>query len=247
VKVAIPLLDNEASISPDLVQLCEIGFLRMPGPLTSQQLSVLADAYDGVITAASGPDFKVGSTTARMSDLLSFSTIFDEVFLYRPLLEACSRFFGEDFKLSSLLGRTLKSETPAQPLHADLSRTSEDAPLLGFILMIDSFRAENGATRFVPRSHKWSSVPEDCMTETRAQHPDEILACGEAGTMILFNAAIWHGHTANLTSCERRSVQGYFVRMSVRQGFDFSSRLSRQVQARMTPLARHLLALDPSE
>ena len=32
----------------------------------------------------------------------------------------------------------------------------------------------------------------------------------DAGTMILFNGAVWHGHTANITRCQRRSIQGYF-------------------------------------
>ncbi len=218
--------------------------MRMPGPLTSERFGAFTDAYDQVMSAGCGPDFKVASTTTRMSDLLSFSAIFDQVFLHEPLLKVCSRFFGEDFRLSSLLGRTLRAGTPAQALHADLPRTSEDAPLLGFILMVDPFREENGATRFVPGSHKWPALPADSMADTRAPHPGETLACGEARTMILFDGAIWHGHTANVTSRERRSIQGYFVRRNVRQGFDFRSRLPEQVQARMTPLARHLLALD---
>jgi ectoine hydroxylase-related dioxygenase (phytanoyl-CoA dioxygenase family) len=216
----------------------------MLGSFSSQRLHALADAYDQVMAAAYAPDFKVGSTTTRTSDLLSFGAIFDEVFLYKPLVETCSHFFRQDFKLSSLLGRTLRPETPAQGLHTDLPRTSEDAPLLGFILMIDPFREENGATRFVPGSHQWPGVPAESMEDTRAPHPGETLSCGEAGTMVLFDGAIWHGHAANVTSRERRSIQGYFIRRNVRQGFDFRSRLPDHVQERMNPLARHLLALD---
>ncbi|WP_420818762.1 phytanoyl-CoA dioxygenase family protein [Occallatibacter savannae] len=181
-----------------------------------------------------------------MSDLLSFSAIFDEVFLHEPLLTACSLFFEGDFKLSSFLGRTLRARTPAQALHADLPRASQDAPLLGFILMLDSFRRENGATRFIPGSHKWPSVPDEATGQTGTQHPDEVMCFGEKGTMIVFDGSVWHGHGANLTSGNRRSIQGYFVRRTVRQGFDFRTRLSEQVQTRMQPLARHLLELDQS-
>src|SRR5436309_5817387 len=52
-----------------------------------------------------------------MSDLLSFNSVFDEVFLYPPLLEACSHLIGEPFKLSSFLARTVRPRTPAQELH----------------------------------------------------------------------------------------------------------------------------------
>jgi len=97
------------------------GFLTMPGPFSGTGLRDLADAYDGVMAAACGPDLKIGSSTTRMSDLLSFNSLFDEVFLHPPLLEACS--------------------------------------------------------------------------------------LGEAGMLILFNGAIWHGHTANVTRKPRRSIQ----------------------------------------
>jgi hypothetical protein len=220
------------------------GFVSIPGPLSGDQFANLGEAYDKVMAEACGPDLKVGSSTTRMSDLLRFNAVFDEVFLYPPLLEACSHLIGEPFKLSSFLARTLRPGTPAQELHADLSRTSEDAPLLGFILTLDAFREENGATRFVPGSHEWPDVPGDRLCHLRAEYPGESLACGEPGTMILFNAAIWHGHTANITERPRRSIQGYFVKRNAKQGFCFRSRLAAHVQRRMSSLARYLLALD---
>ncbi len=92
---------------------------------------------------------------------------FDDIFLYPPLLAACRQVIGEPFKLSSFLARTLRPNTLAQDLHADLMRDSPDAPLIGFILMIDPFRQDNGATRFVPRSHNWPDAPSDRLTDTK--------------------------------------------------------------------------------
>jgi ectoine hydroxylase-related dioxygenase (phytanoyl-CoA dioxygenase family) len=40
--------------------------------------------------------------------------------------------------------------------------------------------------------------------------------------MIIFDAAVWHGHTANSTSKARRSIQGYFVRRGADQAMRFS-------------------------
>ncbi len=225
-------------------ELAASGFVTIPGPLSGERFNGLLTAYDDLMTAACGPDFNVGSTTTRMSDLLSFSSAFNEVFLYPPLLEACGNVVGERFKLSSFLARTLRTGTPAQELHADLPRDSEDSPLLGFILMIDPFREENGATRFIPGSHLWDDLPRDRVSDTRAKYPGEVLGCGEPGTMILFNAAIWHGHTANLTLCGRRSIQGYFVRRNARSGFDFRNRLPDAVRTRLSPLERYLLGID---
>ena len=220
------------------------GFLTIPGPLSGDRFNNLAEAYDQVMAKACVLDLNVGSSTTRMSDLLSFNSVFDEVFLYPPLLEACSHFIGEPFKLSSFLARTFRPGTPAQELHADLSRTSKDAPLFGFILTVDAFREENGATRFVPGSHNWPDVPSDRLSDPRAEYPGEIVVCGEPGTMILFNAAVWHGHTANVTERPRRSIQGYFVRRNATQGFCFRSRLTEHIQTRLSSLARYLLAID---
>ena len=230
--------------SQSVRQLVESGFVVVPGPLSGSPFNELTAAYDEVMAVAAGPDFKIGSTTTRMSDLLTYGSVFDDVFLYPLLLEACSHIIGEPFKLSSFSARTLRARTPAQELHADLPRGSEDAPLVGFILMIDSFREENGATRFVPTSHNWTDLPCDRLSDTRAKYAGEVLGCGESGTMIIFNGAIWHGHTANITQDSRRSIQGYFVRRSARSGFDFRNRLHFSSRARMSPWARHLLALD---
>ncbi len=230
--------------SQSVRQLVESGFVIIPGPTSGDPFNELTAAYDEVMAVASGPDFKIASTTTRMLDLLNYGPVFDDIYLYPPLLEACSHIIGEPFKLSSFLARTLRAGTPAQELHSDLARDSEDAPLLGFILMIDSFRQENGATRFVPTSHNWTDLQCDRLSDTRARYSGEVLGCGERGTMIIFNGAIWHGHTANVTPDARRSIQGYFVRRSARSGFDFRNRLLSAARTRMSPQARYLLTLD---
>ena len=238
-------ISSGSTLPPQSVrQLVESGFVLVPGALSSDRLSELNAAYDEAVAAAAGPDFKIGSTTTRISDLLSYASVFDDVYLYPPLLEACSHIIGEPFKLSSFLARTLRGGTPAQELHADLVRGSEDAPLVGFILMIDSFREVNGATRFVPTSQTWSDLPSVRLSDARAKCSGEVLGCGERGTMIIFNGAIWHGHTANATPDSRRSIQGYFVRRSARSGFDFRNRLLPAARNRMSSLARYLLVLE---
>ena len=225
-------------------QLIDAGFVVIRGPHSGRQLNKLATAYDEMMALASGPEFSIGSTTTRMSDLLNHGPAFDDIFLYPPLHEACMKLIGEPFKLSSFLARTLRPGSISQGLHTDLPRDSEDAPLLGFIFMVDPFRQDNGATRFVPCSHSWPDLPSDRSPDAKGSYSGEVLACGEAGSVTIFNGAIWHGHTANPTAYPRRSLQGYFVRRNVRSGTDFSRSLYPTTQARMSPSARYLLGLD---
>ena len=112
------------------------------------------------------------------------------------------------------------------------------------VWMLDAFTTENGATRMVPGSHKWGTRPEDVMADTMEPHPEEILLTGEAGTIAVMNAHMWHGGTANRTSTPRLAMHGFYCRSDKPQQ-QYQKRLLRpEVQAGMGPELRRLLALD---
>lgn len=227
----------------DAKELLDRGFVMIPGPVATERLSRFSAAYDAAMSSANTADIKVGSTTVRVSDFVNRGSEFDDLYIFPPLLEASHHIIGAPFKLSSSFGRTLQPRSVAQDIHIDIKRDSEDLPMAGFILMIDEFRADNGATRFVPGSHFWSEVPEQVIENRQADCAGEVLACGPAGSMIIFNGAVWHGHTANVTDAPRRSIQGYFVRREARSGIDWSARMLPETLARIVPLARYLLAI----
>src|SRR3954465_5186593 len=126
-----------------------------------------------------------------------------DLYVFPPLLEACCRVIGGALKLSSFAARTGGAGSKAQDLHMDVPPDSPDWPLLGFILMVDDFRPDNGTTRFVPGSHRWPATPEDTMPDVRAAHEGEVLACAAAGSLLVFNGSAWHGHTANRSNGPR--------------------------------------------
>jgi ectoine hydroxylase-related dioxygenase (phytanoyl-CoA dioxygenase family) len=178
-----------------------------------------------------------------VNDFVNRGAAFDDLYVFPPLLEACCRVIGQPFKLSSLHARTLRPHVPAGDLHVDVRRDSADWPLLAFILMVDEFRPDNGATRFVPGSHRWPGTPEDRTPDVRAEHDDEVLACGPAGSLLVFNGSAWHDHSANTSSGSRRSIQGAFIPRDGRAGTDFAGRMQPGTHARLSPLARYMLAL----
>ena len=63
--------------------------------------------------------------------------------------------------------------------------------------MLDDFTPENGATRFVPGTHRSGRLPQDVLADASAPHPDERLLLGRRGTIVVMNAHMWHGGTAN--------------------------------------------------
>jgi ectoine hydroxylase-related dioxygenase (phytanoyl-CoA dioxygenase family) len=203
----------------------------------------LADAYTAAVGSATDDDVRIGSTSTKVTDFVNRAAAFDNLYVFPPLLEACCRVIGRPFKLSSLNARTLRPASRSQELHVDVSRGSADWPLLGFILMVDEFRPDNGATRFVPGSHRWSSGPEEALADPRAEHGEQVLACGIAGSLLVFNGSVWHGHTANTSSEPRRSLQGAFIPRDGRAGTDFAARMQPETRARLGTVAQHVLAL----
>ena len=192
----------------------DFGFVILPGAISARRVAEIGLAYDELMVPSSSPDFRAGSTTNRRY-FVDSRMAFQDVYQHPPLLVACAQLIGRPFKLSSLLGRTLRAGSPAQQLHTDIARDSaDDALMAGFILMLDPFTPANGATRFIPGSQSWPDLPSDALADPRLDCEGEVLACGDAGSMIIFNAAVWHGHTANTTPKARRSIQGYFVRCS---------------------------------
>jgi len=222
-------------------ELEQQGFTVIPGPVSADQMSLLAHAYDAAVASATGDDIRVGSTTTRVSDLVNRGEEFDDLYIFPPLLAACRLVIARPFKLSSLLARTLRPRQPAQGLHVDLRRDWADWPLVGFILMVDEFRPDNGATCFVPGSQAWPGTPEEATADQLDAGP--MPACGPAGSLLIFNGSTWHGHGANTSSAPRRSIQGFFIPRDGQAGTDFASRMTPATRGRLTPLAHHVLAL----
>jgi ectoine hydroxylase-related dioxygenase (phytanoyl-CoA dioxygenase family) len=219
------------------------GFTVLPGVVPPDRVGPLATAYDRAVASAPGADIGVGRSSTRVRDFVNRGREFDDLYVHPPLLEAARLVIGRPFKLSSFQARSLHPLAAAGELHVDVPRGSVDWPLLGFILMVDDFRLDNGATRFVPTSHRWETAPSDALADATAEYGGEELALGEFGSMLVFNGSAWHGHTANRTARARRSLQGAFIPREGRSATDFGSRMTPETRARLGSLARDLLAL----
>src|SRR3954469_16492022 len=173
------------------------GFVVIPGPVAPEGLERLAAAYDSAVYSAALDDVSVGSSTTRVHDFVNRGPEFDALYVYRPVLKACCSVIGRPFKLSTMLARTVRPRSPAQALHVDYERDADGWPMLGFILMLDEFRSDNGATRFVPGSHEWPTLSGDLTNAPPADDEGQVVACGPAGSVIVYNGSVRHGHTAN--------------------------------------------------
>ena len=229
------VLSAQKNLPPEaLLSFQTDGFMVMDGPIPEQKVTELADIYDRAVAAAAIEDVRVGSTTTRISDFVNRGEDFDELYIFPPLLEAACQVIRQPFKLSTLHARTLRPNVPAQRLHVDFAADPQGWPMLGFIFMIDEFTPDNGATCFIPHSQGAESQPESQMA---------IPACGSAGSIVVFNGSIWHGHGANRTNHPRRSIQGAYIRRSEESGANLPTRMLPRTLDRISQLAKYLLTV----
>lgn len=227
------LLHND----PSLERLAGDGFVVIDGPYQAAELSALSIAYDKAVASAEPPDKRIGTST-RVWDIVSRIPATETLYTFAPLLRACAAVLGQAFKLSATCFRTLESGAPMQRLHVDVAYKDDGWPILGFILMIDAFSPQNGATRFVPGSHRRSAPSGDTGAPGR-----EAFACGTAGSIIVFDGSTWHGHAANTSLKPRRSLQGHFIRRDATAALDYRTRLDSKALSGMGETGKYVLGL----
>jgi len=221
------------------------GFVVLPSPVSPPDVERLQAMYDAACAQAAPEDVRVGRASTRVTDFVNRGPAFDWIYSWPPALDAAGRVVGGPFRLSAFHARTLHPGAPAQELHVDVPRTSDAWPMLGLILMVDEFRPDNGATRFVAGSHRWTELPENVLADRVAAYPGEAMACGSAGSVLLFDASTWHGHTANASQAARRSLQATFIPRSGRPATNFAARMLPETLARLGSIARGVIGIEP--
>lgn len=233
---------------PDaLEQLDEQGWVALPGLMTAGLLASVRARVDQLFEEegeTAGGEFKQEPGARRLANLVNKGRIFEELIVTPQVLRCVERVLGPRFKLSSLNVRSTNPHAPdGQPLHVDSGAIADDSGYIvcNSVWMLDDFTTENGATRMVPGSHRWRQLPRAGFYEP---HPEERLVLGHAGDVVVMNAHMWHGGTANRTSHPRRAMHVYYTRWDQPQQQYQKRLLSAQVQTGLSPEARRILALD---
>jgi ectoine hydroxylase-related dioxygenase (phytanoyl-CoA dioxygenase family) len=147
-------------------------------------------------------DFE-GFQTRRIYAIFAKTRVFDDLALHPLLLAVLDGVLGPSYQLSAPTGIEIAPGEKPQFLHTDdaiypLPRPHGEV-VLNTMWALDDFTAENGATRVVPGSHRWTArVPLD---------PDETVPITmPAGSVLFIRGTLWHGGGANTTERPRLGV-----------------------------------------
>jgi len=193
------------SVGRDVAErLTEDGYVVVTGMMSDDDARTARADLDRVLAATpSGRNSFEGYSTQRVYALFAKTRVFDRAATDPLLLDVLDRVLRH-YQLSAPVGIRIGPGEKAQILHRDDSiyPVPEPHPPLVDNTMwpLDEFTAENGATRFIPGSHKWepgrTPTPDDCV-ETAVMSP---------GSAMFYLGSLWHGGGANQTDRPRLGV-----------------------------------------
>lgn len=233
-------------------QLDELGYVLLPGLMDAGLLSRLRERVEQLFVSegeTAGGEFKTESGARRLANLVNKGRVFLEIIVHPTVLSLVEHVLQGSVKLSSLNARSANPHgDKPQPLHCDMGALPDErgAWVCNAVWMLDDFTEQNGALRVVPGSHRSNRLPRDVMEDTIADHPQQRIITGTAGSVIVMNAHLWHGGLANRTHSPRTAVHAFYCRRDKPQQQYQKRLLDGELQAALPAELRQLLALDDS-
>lgn len=143
----------------------------------------------------------------------------------------------EPYHLLNISARTPLYGSGKQQLHLDSNLPGGDYPLIMVVLwMFDDFTKKTGSTRIVPGSHKFKTYAED-----KKNYKSEISIVGKKGSVLIYNAALWHGGSNNMTNNTRWSLILGYGRWFIKPSFDFSKNTPNEIYRNLNDKQKDLL------
>ena len=155
-------------------------------------------------------------TTVRSHNLLAKTRCVDDIVCDPRLLALVQGVLRDRAQVSAVVLFDLLPGAKAQALHQDDTLWPIPRPhrpfLMNAVIAVESFTRANGATHLVPRSHLWHD-------RKVCQPPDveTVQIEMEAGSMVAWTGAMWHGGGANTTAESRLALNLNFNLAFLRQ------------------------------
>lgn len=248
-------------------QLDELGFFTVENVLSREEGRTMAEAFERLHAAErenGGHEVHVEPGARRLSDIFNKTTAYDRCLELKPVLAASHYLLGE----IKVHGANLRDPVKGfghQQLHCDVpKRFPDDWWVLIAMVLFDDMTLDNGPTRVVPGSHRWSPVnvpyvnqadwePEPLSEADQARipadldapYPGEILVTAPAGAAVVMNSSLWHAGTRKSNDAPRRLLHLSYTRRDLPQQLVQLDHLTPALYGRMSAEHRYLLEIEP--
>lgn len=186
------------------------GFAIIHDFLSEQQLDVICDRMTPIFEMTGTRNAKdargshrkgyYGVQAVHVHNLFAKTRAVDDVAIDPLLLLIIEGVLGPLFQMSVATAMCPDPGVDPQGLHQDDGHYPLPRPRPPFIantlIALDDFAESNGATRLVPGSHRW--------THPVNHEEDFVVAEMPAGSLLVFDGALWHAGGGNSTNDKRR-------------------------------------------
>ncbi len=243
------------SADPHIQQIELQGYTLLPAVLSGEELDEARTELQRVVADERGqPGYPADSYGAWAYNLMNKARIFEQVYQRLALLDVVRHFLGPDAQLSGVMGRVVLPGAPSQSLHCDGSLTgpfragaaADDGRRcvshvfgLNVIWCLTDFTGPGGATRLVPGSHRLATRE----IYNRGNPPGQLAIEAPAGSVLVFNIALWHGASAHQGDHPRLALITPWRRSWVRPEVDLSRMVHPDVLERAGPAGAAVFGL----
>lgn len=194
---------KEATVDGVVAAMQSEGYCIVEGMISKKGVKdIKADLLDILGVTPKGRNDFEGYKTQRIYALFAKTRLFDKLAIDPLLLGVLDKILYY-FQLSAPVGIFIGPGEVAQGLHKDQSvyPLPNDFPpvVVNTMWAFDDFTKANGATRLIPKSHKWTD---------RTPGPGDKFVYAEmpAGSVMFYPGNAWHGGGANTTDKPRLGV-----------------------------------------
>lgn len=236
-----------------LKEVAEHGFCVVPNVIAGTELDRVNRAFDAAIEESKrrgliifDPRLDPNSHNIRLNNLPDMDPVFRDL-LRHPLALAIARsLVGEAALVSNFSANISYPGAASMMVHADQALVApepwNEPWILNIIWCLDDVRPDNGATLYLPGSHRFATeadVPAD---------PIPLMKHFEApaGSFIVMEGRLWHTSGVNVTKGERRALLfALYSREFLRQQMNWEALLSDETKASLDAEERALYGLGP--
>ncbi len=222
---------------------CVIEDVLSPGEVAAVRSRLVAVAQ-AEAAAAIHADRREGPRNQRVYALTHKGDEFIFLLEHPLLWTLMTHLLGPHFLLSSITANIAGPGGQAMSLHPDQAYIPPPWPpyplVANIMWMLDDFTQTNGATRFVPGSHRQTSRgPVD-----QAVALDAVPVTGRAGSVLCFDGRVLHQTGANTTADTlRHGILTYCCKPWIRQQENSSLSIPEPLWPRLSAQVRQLVGL----
>jgi ectoine hydroxylase-related dioxygenase (phytanoyl-CoA dioxygenase family) len=223
-------------------RLLEDGYVIVSDLLSPDEVAAARADLSRVLQATpTGRNAFEGRSTQRVYALFAKTRTFDAAATGPLLLEVLDQVLGH-YQLSAPVGIRIGPGETAQVLHRDDSVYPLPQPgppvVVNTMWPLDEFTARNGATRFIPGSHRWAPGRTPV-----AEDPVQV-AIMEPGSAMFYLGSLWHGGGANQTGEPRLGVILEYAAGWLRPQENHCLAVPRDIARNLSPRLQELLGYN---